>query len=158
VRPGTQKAKGNSAERKIARLLSVWYYDDPDVLIRAPSSGTLGTLRQGAVPCGDILQVGCPDQPFPYSVEVKHRAQPVWASDLLQPTSSHPFWQGWRQAERDAASRQLVPVLIYIGNYRPPLVAVPRLAAAARRWDVGLLFQDVWVALLTVFLTLPPRL
>lgn len=80
MRKGGGKAKGNSYERKVCRLLSLWITDgeDSEVLWRSASSGAMATQRQKAKKAstqhGDIASVDIRGHKFirDHYVECKH--------------------------------------------------------------------------------------
>lgn len=71
MKSGTQKQKGNTYERKVARELAFWMFNDSDFLKRHGSSGT-----DKSVWCGDVIPMKqLPDdlwkRHFPFLIETK---------------------------------------------------------------------------------------
>lgn len=64
------KTKGNAEERKVAKQLSEWFFDDPNVLRRHPDSGMTKIAY-----CGDVVPVkqliDYWEYSWPFIVEVK---------------------------------------------------------------------------------------
>jgi hypothetical protein len=64
------KEKGNAEERKQAKQLSIWMFNDPDVLKRHPTSGSDKTIYVGDVfPMKQIDQFGW--KKFGFMIEIK---------------------------------------------------------------------------------------
>jgi hypothetical protein len=63
-----QKQVGNTFERKIAKELSLWIWNDPHVLKREPTSGAVKTVYYGDI--YPIKDTGWDH--FPFYLEVKH--------------------------------------------------------------------------------------
>ena len=80
------KSKGNGFERKIAKELSIWMFNDENVLKRTPSSGA-----DKCILCGDIMPMKQMDtswhQTFPFLIECKtgydSRCPSFWSYDIL---------------------------------------------------------------------------
>lgn len=70
ISSGKAKAKGNSYERKVAKELSFWIFEDQDVLKRHPTSGA-----DKCIWCGDIVPLKqLPlewNAQFPFMIETK---------------------------------------------------------------------------------------
>ena len=61
------KAKGNQEERKQAKILSNWMFDDPNTLKRQSDSGALKDIY-----CGDIIPIKQINwSHFPFMIEIK---------------------------------------------------------------------------------------
>lgn len=60
------KQKGNAEERKIAKILSNWIFNDPNTLRRHPDSGATKYCY-----CGDIIPMKQIDIIWPFMIEVK---------------------------------------------------------------------------------------
>jgi hypothetical protein len=124
MRKGASKSKGNFHERKIAKMLSNWYYGEPNALIRTPSSGAVATFRlDKEMPCGDIMQVKYYEIPFPFSVESKHY-KTADLIELLNGNKSSILIKSWKQAKNECGENKK-PLLVFTANYKPTLVFVP---------------------------------
>lgn len=64
--PTKNKARGSNWEREAAKKLSIWLYDDPDVLKRTPSSGADKTIS-----ASDIMIMKQTDRIFQLHIECK---------------------------------------------------------------------------------------
>ena len=64
------KNKGNAEERKVAKELSAWFFNDPDVLKRHPDSGATKSCY-----CGDVIPmkqlIDYWEHSWPFIIEVK---------------------------------------------------------------------------------------
>jgi hypothetical protein len=132
MKVGTSKSKGNRFERDIAKKLSIWYFQDPDALIRNPGSGSIATIRSAqngskeaymGIPAGDIMQIKRHDLPFPFSVEVKHHKVLVLEHLLFEKKNSL-IYKFWRQCTRDAGISGKIPLMIFKENYKNPVVCL----------------------------------
>jgi len=102
--------KGNIAEREVAALLTTWWgAHEPDVkFVRTPGSGgwQVAQVRAEFRACGDIMTTSAT---FPWCVEVKRRE--AWSWDTLLAGRKSPVWKWWEQAQRDATSAGLKPMM-----------------------------------------------
>jgi hypothetical protein len=142
MKRGGGKRKGNTFERWTAKILSQWYFDDPNVLIRTQGSGSMSTVRQAAVGLNDIVQVQPHERAFPFCVECKHLAASVTLPDLFRPTSL--FRKAWVQAMQAAALVPgTIPLLVFRANNQPVLVTYPRWLLAGHPYTLTtILWQD----------------
>tara|TARA_Y100000310_G_C20438469_1_gene694888 strand:+ start:83 stop:610 length:528 start_codon:yes stop_codon:yes gene_type:complete len=124
MQPGKSKEKGNRFERKIAKELGEWYYNDKNALIRSPSSGALATIRNFTTPvAGDIYQIKYVTTEFPFCVELKHHKD-FNIEHLLFPRKSSRLWKAWEQCKRDANAVHKIPLLIYKQNYGTQIAVI----------------------------------
>jgi|SaaInlStandDraft_3_1057020.scaffolds.fasta_scaffold21831_3 hypothetical protein len=106
------KRIGNTFERKVARQLSIWIYDDPHVLKREPTSGGVKNVYSGDIfPMKQLT----PDQPeFNLLVECKYGyAQFV---PTLMNYSVIEQWYLKSLAESNATEKQ--KVVFVIANFK----------------------------------------
>lgn len=118
------KAKGGSYERKVARLLGIYFYNDADALWRG-DSGTRATLhhakksKHNLVP-GDIIPALPISVDFPIAVECKDDLR--WTFDsLLKPVRSW-LLEWWLKHSKQCAKSGHVPWLVFKKNHHPTYV------------------------------------
>lgn len=109
------KAKGNSNEREVAKILTKWSGYEFN---RVPQSGGLRWEADNNV-TGDIVPPF--DLGFPISIECK-KVETDWELDKLLIGTSE-IWKWWKQACRDASryqssGRYKEPWLVFTKNYR----------------------------------------
>lgn len=121
MKKGGGKAKGAAFERKVAKELSIWWFNNPNILLRNINSGSTSTKRQAKeVPAGDIMQVDTSTSSlFPYSVECKHYADIGFDSWLLG--KNQTIYGFWEQAKSDSARVGRSPLLIMKQNNMPTI-------------------------------------
>jgi hypothetical protein len=117
--------KGNQAEREVARALEAWWRRlVPDARFeRTPQSGGLQHAVEFRV-VGDVMVGPTAVATFPWSVEVKRRE----AGNLTRLVAGKPtaIWGWWREAQDDAHSAGLEPMLWFRRNRRRWRVLVRR--------------------------------
>lgn len=102
--------KGAEYERKIAKVLGLWWDEDFN---RTPMSGGLQWKEDNRV-TGDIVTP--PDSVFPFVIECKKREE--WTFEqLLKGTGEIESW--WEQVTRDCDKVSLRPFLIFSKNFAP---------------------------------------
>lgn len=107
------KSKGNSYERKIAKLFSEWW-GEVKSFRRTPMSGGWSKSRA----TGDII---CPSE-FPFDIECKHHKD--WELiQLLKSPEKCKLMKFWKQAV-DECRPNKKPMLIFTKNNQPDLVMV----------------------------------
>jgi hypothetical protein len=118
MRRGGGKQKGNRHEWKIAKELSIWYYGEPNALVRNSNSGAVATVRlDRTMPAGDLQQVKYFERPFPYSVECKH-LKDVDLMDLLTNRKSGNLTRAWKQTLHEKQDGK-IPLLVFTANHKP---------------------------------------
>lgn len=125
------KTKGHSFERKVAKLLSSWYFGVSDRLKRTPLSGGLSLSLKGDL--FEDLSVKISDDPvinakklFPFNVECKCSEVPLDMSALFHPKSV--FWAWWKQTITEfdkTPDRGKIPLLVFSRNNIKPMVCMP---------------------------------
>jgi len=107
VRIVHSRNKGNSYERKIAKILSKWCGYEVN---RTPSSG--GWAKTGDITPKDPAKM----VEFPFSVELKNRQN--WSfGDLIKGTNENTgIVSWWQQCIDDAEKAKKVPLLIFTRN------------------------------------------
>lgn len=111
------KQKGNSFELKVAKILTDWSGEE---FHRTPMSGALHWSNDKRV-VSDIVPPN--NMEFPFSIECKNQENPWDFDSIIKKTSV--LWKHWEQAESDAMSEGLVPMLIFTRNYRDDYIAIP---------------------------------
>jgi len=137
MKPGGQKSKGNTQERKTARALSDW-------------SG-LKMGRNVLTETGDLMT----PLVFPFSVECKHYAEINFWHIF---TSKHSLLEKfWDQASRDAANltrdwdQRFWPMLSIKQNRSAWLMGLSKEVVDKAFYDIGLDYISIRVSLATVF-------
>lgn len=140
----TQREKGKTAERDVAKRLGKWWESvEPGCrFVPTPSSGGWhgragGQIRADFRASGDLMTTA---RRFPYAVEVKHRQG--WAYESLLYCDDSPVWKWWQQAVGAADEMALQPMLWMRRNRGKWLVVLPAPKAAASMPAVGLLDRD----------------
>ena len=122
-------SKGGSFERKIGKLLSMWWWGEPDVLIRGAGSGSVATKRmikkQSTLLRGEFIQIDLFEDPFPFWPELTHRKDHLSLGSLMK-FPKHIFWQKWKQALR-SCHNIAAPMVIFLEDRKPPIVSIPML-------------------------------
>lgn len=113
------KQKGNDFELKIAKMLSKWAQED---FHRTPGSGALHwkndtRVVSDIVPCQHLVDSG-----WPLSIECKKVEYPWEFSAFMEGTAQ--FWKHWQQAEDDANSEHMIPLLVFSKNRRDVFTAM----------------------------------
>lgn len=134
MKPGTQKAKGNSFENSIAKILSKWLTHGHrlDVLERSPGSGAKATVQLKAKKAfhtivGDLISVHEESLPLinNFVVELKHQNETNLAiSNLIFQTASTGIVTYWNKLLGECKTTQKLPMLIFRQNSRPILIAL----------------------------------
>ncbi len=108
------RAKGNKAERDLAKQFKEWTGKD---FARTPSSG--GLSWQNSMVSGDIV---CTTEGhfFPFSVEVKFHKE-IDTNNLLVGKKDSKIVEFWKQCKHDAqkAKRKKIPILLMRYNNLP---------------------------------------
>lgn len=129
MKSGGGKTKGSGFERKICKLLSLWYSEDTrdDIFFRSASSGAMATQRfkKGKDTCGqsgDITSTDTEGIKFinKVSIECKHYKSFGFEFLLFDKPSKVSEW--WIQADRDAFRSRKMPLLIIKRNNVPEVV------------------------------------
>lgn len=112
------KLRGNAEERKIAKQLSDWLFDDTTILRRSADSGALKTAY-----CGDVVPVKQLINYWPYDwpfmVEIKTGYQ-----DHLPNFYNYKTVKNWfiKAEEESIINKQWVVLLITRFKYKKPLL------------------------------------
>lgn len=117
--------KGNTGERDVARRLEAWWRGlVPDARFeRTPLSGGLQHAVEFRV-VGDVMVSPTAAPTFPWSVEVKRREE--GKLDRLVVGRPTAIWGWWREAQDDAHSAGLEPMLWFRRNLMKWRVLVRR--------------------------------
>lgn len=116
------KNKGNTMERKIAKMLTEW---SGHQFNRTPASGGLHWKENNSV-TGDIVPP--PELQFPFSIEIKKQEVP-WDFDFILKGTSH-LWDFYKQSARDSY-RSITdgafkePLLVFSKNHRGIYAIMP---------------------------------
>lgn len=116
------KNKGNTMERKVAKMLSEW---SGYQFNRTPASGGLHWKDDNSV-TGDIVPP--PELQFPLSIEVKKQEVP-WDFDFIL-TGTSSLWEFYKQSARDAHrttdnGQYKQPIVVFSKNRRGTYVMMP---------------------------------
>lgn len=116
--PRKSKSKGGAYERKIARILSEWYYGDYRYLARSRGSGQQVTVSGIGLHPGDIVPAHPRASEWPFAVECKHYK----SLDILELAApprglSKTIVGGWfHKIRKEAKAYTLTPLLIFRKN------------------------------------------
>jgi len=111
------KAKGSNAQRDIAKVLGLWYFNDKDVFHSTPSSGGLRWKSKVGGTRGDIVAADGIDWPF--SIEVKNQEKSNWDLYSLLTGTGPILKDWWKQCSEDALEVGKNPWLIFTRNNIP---------------------------------------
>jgi len=113
------KRKGSKAQREVARILSLWFFNNTDSFHSTPASGGLRWNKNVAGTRGDIVPSEEIRDSWNFSVEVKN--QEASQFDLLSLlTGTGPIIkEWWKQAYQDAKIVGKDPLLIFTRNNQP---------------------------------------
>ena len=123
------KAKGSAFERKICKLLSLWYTENErdDVFFRSASSGAMATQRfkkgkktsgqQGDVTSTDVEGIGFINK---FSIELKSYKD--FSLDFLVYKNKSLIHDWWKQCTGDAERDDKTPLLIIKKNSKPEII------------------------------------
>jgi len=113
------KRKGSSFERKMAKIISLWYGEE---VIRTPASGGMRSITRSD------LTARNPDH-FPFIIECKHREDINFESIIKSPKAIIDYWieskekantEYWKPSELKGNLKfPKVPILILTKNYCP---------------------------------------
>jgi hypothetical protein len=109
--------KGASFERKVAKLISLWWGVDAH---RTPGSGGLHWKRDNRV-SGDIV-IGVDGEDYPFSNECK-KVEGWNFEQLIKGTGEVTAW--WAQCTRDAKEVGKIPLLVFSKNRSPIYFMIP---------------------------------
>lgn len=112
------RAKGNTGEREIARILQTWWRAvEPECeFVKTPLSGgwqkpsVRGAMKLSGDLCTTALQ-------FPFVVEVKRREG--WSPKNLLAGKPCPVWGWWDQTQKSAAEQKGLPLMLFRKNHQP---------------------------------------
>lgn len=118
------RAKGNAAERKLAKLFSKWWGSE---FTRTPLSGGFATakFREDWNAAGDLVT---PDTTFPFCVESKKVEG--WSLEQLLTSDKTLIHKWWAQTEKETPAGK-IPLLVFTKN-RAPLFAMMNVSAFHR--------------------------
>lgn len=160
------RRKGSEHERRIARLLSEWWYQDPTVLRRTPLSGGWSKRHASAF---DLIVAEGRAEEFPFGVECKFRES--WNMDhLLAVHDGGEVGRWWKKLVQEdvpqaeaGTGRKFVPLLVFTKSRQPDYYAtepwvVEKLSPPGRRLVVESKENGraLVVGLLVDFLAAPP--
>lgn len=112
------RKKGQTAERKLAKLFSDWWGSE---FARTPLSGGFATakFREDWNACGDLVT---PDKTFPFCVESKKVEG--WSLEQLLTSDKTLIHKWWKQT-LDETPEGKIPLLVFAKNHSP-LYAIMR--------------------------------
>lgn len=111
------KAKGNSHERHVAKLLSDWAGAK---FLRTPMSGAIHNFHDKRVVSDIVAPLSIGNWPF--SIECKNTENSWEFNTLIEGTSV--FWKQWQQCYDDAQREETLPMLVFTKNYRDIYMAI----------------------------------
>lgn len=132
------RKKGQTAERKLAKMFSAWWGSE---FTRTPLSGGFATakFREDWNACGDLVT---PDKSFPFCVESK-KVEGWTLEQMLMSDKTH-MHKWWEQTVTETPQGKL-PLLVFTKNHAP-LYAMMRytdLHLAVKVATKGAMFETV---------------
>jgi len=127
MRKGGGKAKGNSYERKICRIISKFWSNDKhkDLCWRSASSGAKGTITRTKTKAyhGDLVATSPLIEPLfqKFCIELKHYKK-IDEFSYLRDVKNQGILPFWKQTVRSARLSQRIPILIYKANNKPDMI------------------------------------
>lgn len=118
MRPMSSKSKGNTYERKIAKVFTNWWGHDH---YRVPASGALNWASDMNI-SGDITTI--PEAHNPFVMELKNRQTGNWTLESVV-LGVHDVHNWWAQVVRDATETHKVPLLIFTRNRAKDFIMLP---------------------------------
>lgn len=115
----SSKQKGNTYERKTAKVLGSWWGYE---FYRTPSSGGLHNWSSDLNVAGDI--VTSPESGFPFVIECKNRQAGDWTLESIV-LDKHDIKNWWAQVVLDARRVTKVPALVFTRNRAEDFVMIP---------------------------------
>jgi hypothetical protein len=120
------KMKGNVFERKVAKMLGAYFYNEPNALIRTATSGASGTIGDVTI-CEKVfpdlfektrpVREKHPGGRFPFVIENKHHKDVNIAKFIFEDGG---FLRGvWDKTEGEALKSNKMPILIVKSNRSP---------------------------------------
>lgn len=125
MRRGGGRAKGNSFERQVAKMIVEAFAEfgiDKKHCFRTPLSG--GHRYAKECDPGDLVMSPELRKLFPFSVEAKSYRRLKWRELLSPLKKSGQFYKWWQQACLAAVSNDLEPLLVFKENYSIPFAMV----------------------------------
>jgi len=121
------RKKGQTAERKLAKLFSVWWGAD---FARTPLSGGFATakFREDWNACGDLVT---PDKSFPFCVESKKVEG--WTLEQML-TSDKTLMHKWWEQTLTETPKGKIPLLVFTKNHAPLYAMVRRMHMTPELW------------------------
>jgi hypothetical protein len=121
--------RGNRFMLHVSRLLSTWWCDTP---ADAPASGLPFRARSTSIVpivghwegAGDILHR--PDLPFAFPFAVECKDSEEGHLDAVLEAPNWPVWEWWDQAQKQAATVRLWPMLVFSRRHRDTYVMLNR--------------------------------
>lgn len=106
------RKKGQTAERKLAKLFSEWWGSD---FARTPLSGGFATakFREDWNACGDLVT---PDKTFPFCVESKKVEG--WTLEQMLTSDKTLMHKWWEQCVGETPEGK-IPLLVFTKNHAP---------------------------------------
>lgn len=106
------RKKGQTAERKLAKLFSTWWGSD---FARTPLSGGFATakFREDWNACGDLVT---PDKTFPFCVESKKVEG--WTLEQMLTSQKTHIHKWWEQTVQETPEGK-IPLLVFTKNHAP---------------------------------------
>lgn len=111
------KQKGSRAQREVAKILGLHYFNDSDIFHSTPSSGGLRWKSKVAGTRGDIVPADHID--WPYSIEIKNQEKSNWDFYSLLLNQGPILKSWWAQCLEDSQVTNKIPWLIFTRNGLP---------------------------------------
>ena len=129
MRPGGGKLKGGEFERKICKLLSLWYTENErdDVFFRSASSGAMATQRfkkgkKTSGQQGDTTSTDLEGIKFINKFSIELKSYKDFTLDFLVYKNKSLIHDWWKQCVVDAERENKNPLLIIKKNRREEII------------------------------------
>ena len=144
-RPTNQKAKGNRYERKVAKELSNWIFDDPTILYKHEDSGARKVVYTGDITPKHISKY--PWDLFPFVFECKNG----YKNQIPSIMNHNHLRQMLRKLLSERSDEQRIPIFIAQYHHQIPILMttislnlVPYSLAIALEYEGGTEFFYVY--------------
>ena len=129
MKKGGGKSKGSAFERKICKMLSLWFTENvrDDIFFRSASSGAMATQRfkKGKTTSGqtgDITSTNSEGIEFINKFSIELKSYKDFSLDFLVYKNKSLIHDWWNQCKGDAERENKSPLLIIKKNSRPEIL------------------------------------
>ena len=129
MKKGGGKSKGSAFERKICKMLSLWFTENvrDDIFFRSASSGAMATQRfkKGKTTSGqtgDITSTNSEGIEFINKFSIELKSYKDFSLDFLVYKNKSLIHAWWEQCKGDAERESKSPLLIIKKNNKPEII------------------------------------